>query len=104
MDNSTGFKLNLAKPLPAHWPISTDSVWINSAWIFELADGTNCNILGGATSTFGGERVNYSCTDGWYVLGDLQKGKVWMAHKIQLSSDYSSIVESVKAFIRIVWI
>jgi hypothetical protein len=103
LDNSTSFKLNLTEPLPAHWPVSTNSAWANSAWVFELADGTNCRILGGATAAFGGKRVNYSCADGWYVLGDLQKGKVWIAQKIRLSSDFSSIVESVKAFIRIVW-
>ncbi|HEY5157061.1 MAG TPA: hypothetical protein VII93_03755 [Anaerolineales bacterium] len=104
LDNSTSFKLILTEPLPAHWPISTNSAWANSAWVFELADGTNCRILGGATATFGGKRVNYSCSDGWYVLGDLQKGKVWAAQKIRESSDYSSIVESVKVFIRIVWL
>ena len=104
LDNSTRFKLNLTEPLPAHWPISTNSAWTNSAWVFELADGTNCSFVGGATAVFGGERVNYSCTDGWYVLGDLQRGKVWIAQKIRLSSDFSSIVESVKAFIRIVWL
>jgi hypothetical protein len=104
MDNSTSFKLNLTEPLPEHWPISTNSAWANSAWEFELADGTDCRIMGGATAVFEGKRVNYSCTDGWYVLGDLQKGKVWIAQKIRLSSDYSSIVESVEAFIRIVWL
>jgi hypothetical protein len=103
LDNSTSFKLNLTEPLPAHWPISTNSAWTNSAWVFELADGTNCRILGGATAAFGGKRVNYSCTDGWYVLGDLQKGKVWIAQKIRLSSDFSSIVESVQVLIRKVW-
>jgi hypothetical protein len=60
--------------------------------------------MGGATAAFGGKRVNYSCSDGWYVLGDLQKGEVWAAQKIRESSDYSSIVESVKVFIRIVWL
>ena len=103
LDNSTSFKLNLTEPLPEHWPISTNSAWANSAWEFELADGTDCRIMGGATAVFEGKRVNYSCTDGWYVLGDLQRGKVWIAQKIRLSSDFSSIIESVKAFIRIVW-
>jgi eukaryotic-like serine/threonine-protein kinase len=103
LDNSTGFKLNLTEPMPAPWPISTNSASTNSAWVFELADGTNCRILGGATGAFGGKRVNYSCADGWYVLGDLQKGKVWIAQKIRLSPDFSSIVETVKSFIRIVW-
>ena len=100
LDNSTGIKLNLTEPLPAHWSIPNPI----SAWVFELADGTNCSFLGGATAAFGGKRVNYSCTDGWYVLGDLQKGKIWIAQKIRLSSDFSSIVESVKVFMRIAWL
>ena len=98
LSNSTGFKLNLIEPLPSHWTITT-----NSALAFELADGTNCSFVGGATAAFGGKRVNYSCSDGWWILGELQKGQVWTAQKIRQSSDFSSIVESVQVSIRIVW-
>jgi len=63
--------LNLTEPLPAHWPIPNPI----SAWEFELVDGTNCSYLGGATAAFGGKRVNYSCTDGWYVLGIYKRVK-----------------------------
>ena len=100
LSDSTGFKLALTEPLPARGTVSP----VKSAWAFELADGTNCSFLGGATSAFEGKRVNYSCSDGWYILGELQEGQVWTARKIHLSSDFSSIEESVQVFIKIVWL
>jgi hypothetical protein len=101
LSDSTGFKLNLTESLPAPglWPFP-----VKSAWAFELADGTNCSFLGGATAAFEGKRVNYSCSDGWYILGELQEGQVWTARKVRVSSDFSSIEESVQVFIRIVWL
>jgi len=59
--------------------------------------------MGGATATFEGERVNYSCSDGWAILGGLKEGQVWTARKVRLSSDFSSIEKSVQVFIKIVW-
>ncbi|HEY5157776.1 MAG TPA: hypothetical protein VII93_07435, partial [Anaerolineales bacterium] len=63
-----------------------------------------CSFLGGATAAFEGKRVNYSCSDGWYILGELQEGQVWTARKVRLSSDFSSIEESVQIFIKKVWL
>lgn len=100
LSDSTGFKLNLTESLPARGPVSP----VKSAWAFELADGTNCSFVGGATAAFEGKRVNYSCSDGWYILGELQEGQVWTARKVRLSSDFSSIEESVQVFIKVVWL
>lgn len=100
LSDSTGFKLNLTESLPARGTVSP----VKSAWVFELADGTNCIFMGGATATFEGKRVNYSCSDGWFILGELQEGQVWTARKVRLSSDFSSIEESVQVFIKIVWL
>ena len=100
LSDSTGFKLNLTESLPARGTASP----LKSAWAFELADGTNCIFTGGATATFEGKRVNYSCSDGWSILGELQEGQVWTARKVRLSSDFSSIEESVQVFIKIVWL
>jgi hypothetical protein len=102
LSDSTGFKLNLTESLPAR-----GTIWfrpVKSAWAFELADGTNCIFMGGATAAFEGKRVNYSCSDGWFILGELQEGQVWTARKVRLSSDLSSIEESVQVFIKIVWL
>ena len=100
LSDSTGFKLNLTESLPARGTVSP----VKSAWAFELADGTNCIFMGGATAAFEGKRVNYSCSDGWSILGELQEGQVWTARKVRLSSDLSSIEESVQVFIKIVWL
>lgn len=100
LSDRTGFKLNLTESLPARGTVSP----VKSAWAFELIDGTNCNFMGGATAAFEGKRVNYSCSDGWVILGELQEGKVWTAQKVRLSSDFSSIEESVQVFIKKVWL
>lgn len=100
LSDETGFKLNLTDSLPVPGPVPA----IKSAWAFELADGTNCSFVGGATAAFEGKRVDYSCSDGWYILGDLQEGQVWTARKVRLSSDLSSIEESVQVIIKIVWL
>jgi len=71
LSDSTGFKLNLTESLPARGTVSP----VKSAWAFELADGTNCIFMGGATAAFEGKRVNYSCSDGWSILGELQEVK-----------------------------
>jgi hypothetical protein len=100
LSDRPGFKLNLTESLPARGTISP----VKFAWAFELADGTNCIFVGGATATFEGKRINYSCSDGWSILGELQEGQVWTARKVRLSSDLSSIEESVQVFIKIVWL
>ena len=100
LDESKGFKLNLTASLPPHGTIAPEK----SAWVFELPDGTDCSFMGGATAAFDGQRVNYSCSDGWFILGELQEGQVWTAQKVRLSSDLSSVVESIRVTIKIVWI
>ena len=99
LSDSTGFKLVLTEPLPARGTVSP----VQSAWAFELADGIKCIFVDGATAAFEGERLNYSCSDGWFILGELQEGQVWTARKVRLSSDSSSIEESVQVFIKTVW-
>jgi len=100
LSDSTGFKLNLTESLPARGTVSP----VKSAWAFELADGTNCIFVGGATGAFEGKRVNYSCSDGWVILGELQEGQVWTARKVRLSSDFTIIEESVQVLIKTVWL
>jgi hypothetical protein len=100
LGDSPGFKLNLTGALPARGTVSP----VKSAWAFELADGTTCIFMGGATATFEGKRVNYSCSDGWVILGELQEGQVWTAWKVRLSSDFSSIEESIQVSIKKVWL
>jgi hypothetical protein len=49
-------------------------------WAVELANGERCTLLTGATAVFAGQRLNYGCESGGYVIGELQRDSpVWMA-------------------------
>jgi hypothetical protein len=50
-----------------------------NAWLVRLADGTVCGFLTGATAGFDGKRINYGCSDGTSILGDLIPGTTWTA-------------------------
>ncbi|MCK9486898.1 MAG: hypothetical protein M0R73_09435 [Dehalococcoidia bacterium] len=43
-------------------------------WLLELSDGTVCGFQGGATAGLDGERVNYGCTNGEWILGFPEPG------------------------------
>jgi hypothetical protein len=51
-----------------------------------LTDGSDCNFMTGATGGIGGERINYGCSDGMDVLGDLVPGTIWQANKVQIAA------------------
>lgn len=101
------FALKLTEPLPAaDVPADTSG----HAWQIELPDGTKCGFATGATGVVGDERINYLCnrTDPngeVVVLGDLQPGVVWMAHRAVISGDMSNpkVHESALAPLRTVW-
>jgi hypothetical protein len=46
-----------------------------------LADGAICRPAAGAPVNIGGRRVNYSCSDGSVLWGELQPGTVWQADR-----------------------
>lgn len=48
-----------------------------NGWLVKLPDGTVCGFLTGATAGFDGKRINYGCTDGTSILGDLVPGAMW---------------------------
>ena len=75
------------------------------AWALELADGTRCTFLQGATAGIEGKRINYSCTDGSYIVGDPETGAVWTAQKVLVSGKTSppSAEESVQVDVKSVW-
>ncbi|WP_201390811.1 hypothetical protein [Ktedonobacter sp. SOSP1-85] len=69
-----GLKATLAHPFPAPGPYSRDI----QAWVMSLSDGSGCTFANGATGLFGGERLNYNCTSGWWIVGFPRIGSVWM--------------------------
>jgi hypothetical protein len=42
-------------------------------WALELANGQRCVLLTGATGVVAGMRINYECSDGFYVAGPIDR-------------------------------
>ena len=42
-------------------------------WALELANGQRCVLLTGATGAVAGMRINYECSDGYYVAGPIDR-------------------------------
>ena len=81
-----GLALKLTQPLPAPVvPEAATSAMQNNGWLVELADGSDCNFMTGATAGIDGERINYGCSDGEDILGDLMPGTPWQANKVQVA-------------------
>jgi hypothetical protein len=57
--------LRLTRPLPSHGPLVKDAL----PWAIVTTDGRRCVFLTGATAPMGGERINYGCVGGSYLLG-----------------------------------
>lgn len=76
--DTRGLKATLAHPLPVSTP-SKDT----QAWMLRLADGPVCGFLTGTSGIINGERINYGCTDGAYVVGSPRIGSVWMAKELK---------------------
>jgi hypothetical protein len=57
--------LLLTRPLPAHAPAVANAL----PWAIETTDGRRCVYLTGATAPMGGERINYGCIGGSYLIG-----------------------------------
>jgi hypothetical protein len=72
------FKLRLANPLP-QIPQAPHTA---RPWFVETSDGLTCGFLAGATGEVNGQRVNYRCSDGSYLIGDPTPDSTWTATKI----------------------
>jgi hypothetical protein len=47
-------------------------------WALELANGSRCGLLTGATAVLAGLRINYGCDDGGLVIGEVDRaGAMW---------------------------
>ncbi|MGD0386369.1 MAG: hypothetical protein ABSB73_09555 [Solirubrobacteraceae bacterium] len=57
--------LVLTRPLPTHAPATAEAL----PWAIETGDGRRCVYLTGATAPMGGERINYGCVGGSYLIG-----------------------------------
>jgi hypothetical protein len=59
-------------PLPAAENDKSDPGEI-LPWALELANGQRCVLLTGATGGVAGMRINYECSDGYYVAGPVDR-------------------------------
>jgi DNA-binding CsgD family transcriptional regulator len=53
-------------------------------WLLRLADGATCIPATGASGSIEGKRANYLCSDGRWLLGDLEQGPVWKVDVVEL--------------------
>lgn len=81
LDATSFVQMNLTQPLPAHDPIPSQT----QPWFLQLADGTECNFLTGATGLVDGDRINYGCSDQLVVVGLPQTDTVWTVKEVQLA-------------------
>ena len=66
--------LTLTAPLPEAKP-DTEPIPNAVPWALELANGRHCTLFTGATAPVAGMRINYGCTDGAIVVGDIDRSQ-----------------------------
>ncbi|MBA2519395.1 MAG: hypothetical protein H0V24_07000 [Chloroflexia bacterium] len=81
---------NVPEADPEHWELP---------WALELANGERCTLLTGATAAFAGDRLNYGCENGGYVLGEVnQERPVWIVSYLADGAFATTLVEVVAAW------
>ena len=69
-------------------------------WALELANGERCTLLTGATAVLAGQRLNYGCEGGGYVLGEVdQRRQVWTVSYLAADAFASELVP-----VSVVWV
>ncbi len=68
--------LTLQAALPAPSGASEPVLGMGQPWALTLTTGDTCNVVGGATLSVGNLRLNYVCSSGASVYGDVDKGRV----------------------------
>jgi len=69
--------LKLSKPVPRN-EANKEDLLASAPWALELADGSRCTFLTGATMAVAGMRWNYGCPNGAEVIGEVNRGDpVW---------------------------
>jgi PKD repeat protein len=106
VDLATGLgrMLNLARPLD---PAAGHQDVRVSALRLDLENGATCTYQGGATFGFQGERVNYSCDDGTWIVGQPQPGLVWTVTVGQFVSTPMPTLDSATVTtvaVRVAWV
>ncbi len=99
LDPSTFVQMNLTQPLPAIEPVLP----LSHPWFLELADGTVCNFLTGATGAVNGQRINYGCSDGLDVVGFPAPGTVQTVQEVRLAPLSTTVLKTFTVDVSTVW-
>jgi hypothetical protein len=97
----TGVKMNLTEPLPLSY--GHDQEDRSYAWVLELADGATCGFITGATGVIDGERVNYMCSDGWWIVGFPEIDAVWTVRKVLMSASFDQPIADAEVAVVTAW-
>jgi serine/threonine protein kinase len=75
-----GVLVNLPSGLPTGLA-NKDQGTSATPWAIELADGSQCLPITGASNVIAGQRLAYDCSDGQGLYGEVQRsGQVWMIY------------------------
>ncbi len=68
-------------------------------WALELANGSRCGLLTGATAVLAGQRINYGCDDGGLVIGEVDRSAVmWTVAYLADGASATNLVDVVTAW------
>ncbi len=68
-------------------------------WAVELANGERCTFQTGATAVLAGERVNYECSGGGFILGEVDRDlEVWTVSYVANDAAVSTLEEVTVAW------
>ena len=68
-------------------------------WALELATGSRCGLLTGATAVLAGQRINYGCDDGGVVIGEVDRSTpMWTVAYLADGASASDLVDVVTAW------
>jgi hypothetical protein len=68
-------------------------------WSLSLGNGASCGLLPGATFGFAGMRISYGCTDGGYLIGDVDRSlPQWRVFYLARRATAAMMVSVVTAY------
>jgi hypothetical protein len=92
-------RINLSKPLPDNMNRTLNTNKVDPLSIV-LSGGVHCSFTGGATGTVAGMRLNYTCSNGAWLVGDPDRqGAAWRILSLaSLKASHASPVPIVTAW------
>jgi hypothetical protein len=68
-------------------------------WSLSLGNGANCGLLTGATFGLAGMRINYGCTDGGFLIGEVDRSQLqWRVFYLGRRATAATLVSVITAY------